>query len=286
MRLTPIECRATSWLICAVLLWSMQLVHLASIQPNNKTLDERPDIGEYYALRKQFIDSEAQYGLGSDVRLNAKEQKANAIVMAAKEAEYANSISKPSTFHPSRHIFETLAAIKQTKLYEIIQKMPKGGILHAHDTAMCSADYVVSLTYWPHLWQLSRPNGTDVSKFLFSLRQPNTTADSDNELVWRRVNEVRHDMGAKTYDKYVRTLFTMYDESVQDPTIQFSDINAVWRKFVTRFLNVNKLLTYAPIWKAYFKTALKEMHADGVQYVEMRTTLPAVSFKVLQGLEL
>lgn len=258
----------------------MQSVHLLSIHHNSSVLDERPDISEYQAMRKQFIESETQYGFGSDIRLSAREQKANTIIMAAKEAEYANSITKPSSFRPSRHIFETLAAIKQTKLYQIIRKMPKGGILHAHDSAVCSTDYVVSLTYWPHLWQLSRPNGTDVAKFLFSLSQPNTTANNgyDDKLVWRRVNEVRHELGAKIYDKYVRTLFTLYDDSVQDPNTQFTDVNAVWRKFVTRFMNVGKLLTYAPIWKAYYKNALKEMHEDGVQYVEFRTTLPSVSF--------
>lgn len=265
------------------------LVHAASIDQrearfmiatNNVNIDdtayeERPSIEDYLAKRKQFIDNEIEYGFGSDVQLNEKEQRANAIIMAAKEAEYANGILAPYTFNPSRHIFETLATIKQSKLFQIIKKMPKGGVLHAHDTALCSADYLVTLTYWPHLWQFSRPNGTDIQKFLFSLNQPNT--GDDEEHVWRLVSEARQQIGANKFDKYVRTLFTLYDESVQDPKIQFSDINAVWKRFGGLFQNVNKLLTYAPVWKAYYKQALQEMLDDGIQYLELRSVLPPVS---------
>lgn len=238
---------------------------------------DRPNIDEYYAMRKQFIDSEIQYAFGSDIQLDAREQQANAIIMAAKEAEYENGILTPSTFNPSRHIFETLAIIKQSKLFQIIQQMPKGGILHAHDMALCSADYTVTLTYWPHLWQYSRPNGTDILKFLFSANRPNASVAGEAEHVWRLVSDVRRDMGRAKYDKYVRTLFTLYDENVQDPKIQFADINEVWRKFRRLFSNVTGLLTYAPIWKAYFKRALAEMLDDGVQYLELRSTLPQVS---------
>lgn len=241
------------------------------------TYTDRPNIDDYYAMRKQFIDSEIQYGFGSDVRLNAKEQKVNEIIMAAKQTEYENGILAPNTFNPSRHIFETLATIKQSKLFQIIQRMPKGGILHAHDMALCSADYIVTLTYWPHLWQFSRPNGTDILKFLFSTNRPNASANGENEHVWRLVSDVRQEIGRAKFDKYVRTLFTLYDENVQDPKVQFDDINEVWRTFRGLFSNVHGLLTYAPIWKAYFKQALNEILDDGVQYLEVRSTLPQVS---------
>lgn len=288
MRIASIDIHLMAWLICA-LFGLMQSVHATHIQQtelytymidtNNvfagdNNINDRPSIDEYLAMRKEFIDNEVQYGFGADINLNKREKKANAIIMAAKEAEYANGTLSPQTFTPSRHIFETLATIKQSKLFQIIQKMPKGGVLHAHDTALCSADYVVSLTYWPHLWQLSYPNGTDIVNFLFSSNQPNTTAENHE---WRRVDEIRQEMGAEKYDKYVRTYFTLYDESVKDPKIQFGDINEVWNKFKGIFGNVHNLLTYAPIWKAYYKQALQEMLDDGVQYLELRSTLPPVS---------
>lgn len=239
--------------------------------------DERPNFDDYLAKRTQFINNEFEYGFGSDIQLNENEQRANAIIMAAKESEYANGISAPDTFHPSRHIFNTFTTIKQSQLFQIIQKMPKGGVLHAHGSALCSADYIVSLTYWPHLWQFSHANGTDIRMFLFSLTQPNTSVRGDGQHVWSRVNEVRHEMGTSKFDKYIRTLFTLYDANVQNPAIQFNDVNAVWEKFLDLFLLVQKLLTYEPIWKAYYKQALKEMLDDGVQYLEIRSALPLVS---------
>lgn len=240
----------------------------------NDSSDGRFNDDGYISMRKQFIDDEIQCAFGSDIRLNKQERRANAIIMAAKEAEYANVLSSPHTFTPSRHIFETLTTIKQSKLFRIIQKMPKGGILHAHDTAFCSADFIVSLTYWPHLWQLSPPENVSSINFLFSLDQPNSTV---GDHVWRRVSGLRHDMGAKEYDKHIRKYFTLYDESVKDPKIQFGDINEVWNKFKSIFANVGNLLKYAPIWKANYKQALKESLEDGVQYLEMRSPLPTVS---------
>lgn len=287
---------STTWLIwalfkliCAV--HAASIAHLKACRPIGKIntnnvstydciYDKRTTIEDYLAKRKQFIDSEIEHGFGCDIQLNENEQHANTIIMAAKEAEYANGIFAPDTFHPSRHIFQTFATIKQSKLFQTIQKMPKGGVLHAHGSALCSADYIVSLTYWPHLWQFSLPNGTDIRMFLFSLTQPNTTVRGDSQHVWRRVNEVRHEIGTSKFDKYIRTLFTLYDENVRNPTIQFNDINAVWEKFLELFSIVKKLLTYQPIWKAYYKQALKEMYDDGVQYLEVRSALPLVSIAV------
>lgn len=283
MSITTINCLPVIWLICA-LVTSMQSVHAKDIHRYNmhdymgnfgKTNShERFNIDDYYHTRKQFINDEIEYAFGSDIHLNKQEQKANAIIMAAKEAEYANGIASPNTFTPSRHIFESLTTIKQSKLFRIIRRMPKGGILHAHDTAFCSTDFIVSLTYWPHLWQLSPAESNSSIQFTFSRSQPKS---ADDKHVWLRVSDLRHKMGASQYDKYVRTYFTLYDASVKKPKVQFDDINDVWTEFKAIFANVGNLLKYAPIWKATYRQALQESLEDGVQYLEMRTSLPRVS---------
>lgn len=270
---------ADKWFMCAVFLCSMRSVCLSLVDPDTVALNDRPSLDDYHAIRNKFIDSEENFGFGSDIQLNAKEQKANEIIMAAKQAEYAESIAAPSKFLPSRHIFETFAAIQQSKLFQIVQAMPKGGILHAHDTALCSADYIVSLTYWPHLWQFSHANGTGVLEFLFSFDRPTSSYYKVDELLygWRRVSDVRAEMGPERYDKYARSLFTLYDDSVEYSKAQFGDANEVWRKFEDLFDHDINLLRYAPIWKDSYKQAFKEVYADGVQYLEVRSSLPQVS---------
>lgn len=257
---------------------------IASNEINNNC-NRRPSITDYLEERKHLIDEEIGQSFGADIKLNENEQRANKIIQDAKEAEYQTSIQYPNLFNPSHHIFEILDKIKQSKLFQIIQKMPKGGILHAHDMALCSTDYVLSLTYWDNLWQCtSSSNTNEIITFKFSRHQPadivddggnNNTTTTTTTMVWRLVKDVRDQIGKIKYDEYVRTLFTLYDKNV-NPKIQFHDINDVWNRFLGIFGKVAPFITYAPVWKAYYKHALKEMLADGVQYLEFRGVLPQV----------
>lgn len=88
---------------------------------------------DYLTNRKRIIDEEIGNSFGMDLKLNAREQQANQIIMAAKEAEIQIGLKDPFLFKPSRHLFEVLDTINQTKLFQIIQQMPKGSLLHAHN---------------------------------------------------------------------------------------------------------------------------------------------------------
>lgn len=249
-----------------------------SIFTAQQECDSRPSVDDYFRDRKTLINYEEQSSFGSDIKLTDNEEQANKIIMQAKEHEYQVGTIQPLLFNPARHIFEVLDAIKQSKLFQIIKKMPKGGILHAHDTALCSANYLVSLTYWPDLWQRISNKNNQIEDFLFSRQQPNvpnTNQSDSNDSQWRLVKDVRNEMGAAKYDEHVRTLFTLFDKNI-NPRIQFPDINEVWNRFMGIFMKVGALVTYAPVWKDYYKHALKEMQEDGVQYLEFRGTLPKV----------
>lgn len=232
-------------------------------------------INDYFKDREDLLNYEKNTSYAADVKLNDNEQLANKIIMDAKEIDY--NIKNPYKYYPSRHIFEVLDEIKQSKLFQIIQKMPKGGILHAHDFSVCSTDYIVSLTYTENLWQRTTNNSTKLKEFRFSWHQPNSSYAHvhGHDSPWRLVKDVRAEMGASKYDQKIRKLFTLFDKNV-DPRIQFKDINSVWNHFMSLFIRIDPILRYAPIWKAYYKHALKEMQEDGVQYLELRGTLPKV----------
>lgn len=233
-------------------------------------------ISDYYKDREDLLNYERNMSYAADIKLNDNEQLANKIIMDAKAIDY--NIKNPHTYYPSRHIFEVLDDIKQSKLFQIIQKMPKGGILHAHDIAVCSADYILSLTYTENLWQLTTNQSTKVKEFRFSRRHPSHSLHAnDNDSQWRLVKDVRNEMGAEKYDREIRKLFTLFDRKA-DPRIQFKDINAVWKHFMNIFSRFQPIVTYAPLWKAYYKHALKELQQDGVQYLELRGTLPKVTW--------
>lgn len=232
------------------------------------------DFSEYEEKRKDLLNSEMVNGFASDILLNEKEEMANKIIMKAKEDELNVGFQTPHLFNPSQHIFAVFDAVKKSKLFQMIQKMPKGGILHAHEMALCSTDYVVSLTYWPDLWQRTSNKTNEIVEFKFSREQPKSEKNTSNS-VWRRVVDVRNEMGATIYDEHVHSLFTLFDKNV-DPRIQFKDINDVWQRFTAIFMKIAPILRYVPVRKAYYEQALKELQDDGVQYLEFRGSVSKV----------
>lgn len=240
--------------------------------------NSRTTLRDYYRDRKDLLNYEVESSFGADIKLTDNEELANKIIMQAKEDEFRVGFLRPYLFNPARHIFEVLDVIKQSKLFQIIQKMPKGGILHAHDMALCSANYMVSLTYWPDLWQRTSSKNNVIEEFLFSRerpKMPNANQSDGDDSEWRLVKDVRDEIGATNYDEHIRTLFTLFDKNI-NPRLQFSDINEVWKSFMGIFMKVTPIVTYAPAWKAYYKHAMKEMQEDGVQYLEFRGILPKV----------
>lgn len=149
---------------------------------------------------------------------------------------------------------------------------------------MVSTDFIVSLTYWPNLWQRTtfdiNSNTTtacQLVEFRFSRSQPSSNSSVDGgKLEWRLVSDVRNEMGAAVYDEHVRGLFTLYNKNV-NPKLQFKDVNDAWSCFLTIFLTIRPFFDYMPTRRAYYKRALKEFYDDGVQYVEIRASFGMVN---------
>ncbi|KAG4076714.1 hypothetical protein HA402_002001 [Bradysia odoriphaga] len=230
-------------------------------------MSHRPSFEQYIASRESILNAENSDNFESDVKLNPKEERANAIIMTAKNAELDDGLANPQNFAPSRYFFEVLDKINKSKLFKIIRKMPKGGILHAHDTALCSTDYLVSLTYRDNLWQCN-DNSNAIVGFKFARNTPDPIVGCK----WVKVADERARIGRVDYDAHIRSNFTLNTNSSRN----FSDINDVWNEFMGLFIRFEPLVTYAPVFKDYYKQALKEMLQDGVQYLELRVLLPPV----------
>uniref|UniRef100_A0A7G3AB65 Adenosine deaminase n=1 Tax=Lutzomyia longipalpis TaxID=7200 RepID=A0A7G3AB65_LUTLO len=220
----------------------------------------------YSQRRSYYLAEEEDRSVGSDIELTAKEQVVNERLMELKMTELKNGLQDPAGFIPWNHIFDVLYRINSSELFHIIQKMPKGGILHAHDTALCSTDYVISLTYESNLWQCADPT-TGALQFRFSREAPTNT----DTCTWTLVADERAKQGEENYNSALRSQLSMYNTN---PIMHNRDVDSIWRQFMGIFGVNDGLLTYVKIWRAYFLRFLKEMLADGVQYLELRTTLP------------
>ncbi|XP_053664999.1 adenosine deaminase AGSA-like [Anopheles marshallii] len=222
---------------------------------------------EYRYQRALLTDREAQQALGADIVLTTNESIVNNHLMDLKRDELEIGFINPFNFSPARHFFEVLDQINASPLFQFIRAMPKGAVLHAHDTALASTEVIVNATYFPNLWQ--RGTFTDMHdlEFRFSRAKP-STGDG-----WEPVHTVRNRTGADRYDDQIRRLFSLYDA---DPLHTYRSINDVWDRFSQIFLALDPIVTYKPVWEHYFREALREFREDNVMYLEFRGLLPTL----------
>lgn len=228
---------------------------------------------KYKQQRDEFLRDEQNRYLGADLTLNAKEERVNVILMRAKREEIDTGFTDPLNYAPARHLFEMLDTIKSSKVFKVIRLMPKGAVLHAHDTALLSTDKIVKLTYRDNLW-VCGDIFTTVPKFRFSLEKPG----AENGVAWVTIKSLREKHGAETFDKELRKLFTLY---TKHPERDYSDIDAVWAKFMQLFGSLDPIVMNDEVWQEYYYESLEEFLDDNVQYLEFRGLLPPVSFELV-----
>lgn len=165
---------------------------------------------------------------------------------------------------PVDPIVGLVAAIEKSKVFKLIQKLPKGASLHSHDTGIASEDYVYSLTFRENLYAC-KSGGLLQFKFF------KNSHSVDNTCEWKSVKEWRQT--SPGFDTYLMSQLTL---TVENPAERYPDLDAVWKEFLNRFSVVHGLVTYKPIFVEYFYQVLKELHDDNVQYLEMRGLLPEV----------
>ncbi len=61
--------------------------------------------------------------------------------------------------NPTIHsFFDMVGEIKESKLFQVLKQMPKGGHHHLHLTAACPVDFLIELTREDIVWYSERDN--------------------------------------------------------------------------------------------------------------------------------
>lgn len=98
----------------------------------------------YETLREQIMEAERAASLGGNIWLSSDEEKANSILMNAKRAEIAEGLKTPEKYAPAMHFFQGRQYVRQSEVFRIIQKMPKGAFLHGHNTGMVTSRWIIT----------------------------------------------------------------------------------------------------------------------------------------------
>jgi adenosine deaminase CECR1 len=159
---------------------------------------------------------------------------------------------------------EVISKIEESEVFKILLKMPKGALLHAHETAIASPEFRFNLTHRENLYVCDE-NSTLVLKFF------NKTDDDCN---WELLNEVRKNKTrANDINDRIKQSLTMV---VKNPTILYNTVDKAWEKFNSIFKFMKFLVSYRPVLEDLYYRNLQELYEDNVMYAEIRATLTAM----------
>lgn len=162
--------------------------------------------------------------------------------------------------------------IDNSKVFEIIKKMPKGALLHVHVGAFVSADWVYNATYRENLYAC---NVTGNIAVRFFEKPPTDNCD------WKLLSEHRNDSDKNFVNQLNKKIKESISIAVDDPDSWYSTPHFIWPNFTKTFRFVGPLLDYRPVFEAHIYEGLRQLYEDNVMYVELKTT--KLSYYELNG---
>jgi adenosine deaminase CECR1 len=227
------------------------------------------DIAEYRAARERLIAEDRATRLGANLMLTPAEETANRRLMALKQAE----LDRTREYFPPAHSFleeKTKQIIAESPVFEVMRRLPKGGVLHAHGGALGDFRWLVSdVSYRPDCY-IYLGDGPTVPGGALRL------ADTSPGEGWRLVSEVRASAAdRKAFDEGIYRSITLGEEEMQAPDI--------WREFTTVFQRVSGLTGNPSVRTAYWRNMLLALVDENIQYLESRSV--AIELSIVQDVK-
>lgn len=267
-------------------------------QPND------PFIQQYLSGRDALIDQEKSTRSDASFRssLTPLAQEACAIVARIRDEERRtiwsqghNQISDPGNdvaaekasvdVFPGMMFGLARKKMEETKLWQIVRKMPKGALLHAHFDAMIDAEWLIESALATEGMALvtqgdlgsreAREKGT----VLFQYVKNPPSFEADGLTIWDQTYEAGKIVSAKEaakrfpeggregFKKWLSNKCMITKEESLDHHLGLDDI---WRKFGSCFPIINSMLFYEPIFRAALRRILRELLDDGIRWVDFR----------------
>ncbi|XP_065212899.1 adenosine deaminase 2-like [Planococcus citri] len=216
---------------------------------------------DYQIRRANLLKNEEKRMLGGDIVLEGLEKTANDVLMRAKYREIDHGFNNSATFLPSQSFLLIKEAIRQSPVFKILRSMPKGSVLHVHELALVSAEYMLfNITYRPNLYAREIE---DKLILRFFDKPPSSEYTLLSELRMRNRSEI---------DSKIRKQLLLGTNSTE--FFAENDVDAIWRKFVSIFAFVYPILAYRPVYEDFIYQGLLEAYNDNILYLEFRSSLP------------
>ncbi|KAM8708986.1 hypothetical protein ACLKA7_015884 [Drosophila subpalustris] len=242
--------------IVIALMWTVYL----SFDYYNCTPEQR-----FANMRRDFAVKERRRRLGGKLKLSPLEELANDRLLAIKKID-EDMHSIWNEYQLRSHYLKNYK-INETDLYGVLRNMPKGGLLHVHDLGLYRTDLLINHTYQPDLWACIAVNGV-FEDFRFSRRRPmvEPQAQGDYKCQWTLMDDIRAHEKSLIEHKLRKSL-TIDGHIFKNSTHLANHLRRAHRL-------IQGLVSYRPFFPSFLMAMLEDFYSDGVNYVELRSSLP------------
>ncbi|MCW1961411.1 adenosine kinase [Chryseobacterium viscerum] len=192
----------------------------------------------------------------NDIKLSDAEIVLDKKILQLRKQFLSDTESKKISLYNSS-FYEIKPLIEGSKLYEIVQTMPKGGLLHTHSGGITEVKWIISAAR--KYQECYVYDQKDNDQFIFGQlaffekgKVPNGFVSLDKKLA-----------SNPDFEKQLQDLLTLKRENL----CSYTDY---WIEFEKRFKRINLLLPYRPFFKEYYLKGFQDLIKDKVQHVEIR----------------
>ena len=211
----------------------------------------------YLKQRTALLKADSLLYFDHAITLNKKEQELNQKLVALQQSMIADYKAN-HFFPPARNFYNSKAHIEETPLFKLLQKMPKGGILHLHSGAMGDPRWMAQKAIdTPEMHVFWEATNTQYCK-----GQMQAYAAGKAPQGFRPAFEI-----AKTDSNFTTELVDLltFDENIDRDSVD------IWKEFEYVFQRINGFLTYEKIAIDYLVHGAEILIADNIQHAEFRT---------------
>ncbi len=215
------------------------------------------DMYAYLEERNNAVVLNQNFSFDQAVSLSPQEVEVNVYFNRLKKKLLLEYQQKDS-FPPAKNFLLQKKQIEDNRLFQWLQKMPKGGLLHLHSSSLLHTKCLIEeLTRLPNChiyWKEGGPILKGTLHFYEKDHAPEGFIPLED---LRKIVENCDEM-----------LFSLLALQAEDLTSAF-----LWVKLEQWFTRISGLIHYRPAFIKYYKKAIETLIEDGIDYMELRALL-------------
>jgi len=172
--------------------------------------------------------------------------------------------------------------MEKSKLWKIVQKMPKGTLLHCHLEAMLDLDWALeeSFTTEGVCIIADGPITTDHERRKTGFSFVYSKVAQDDISIWSgkyaantpvSINAAAAAFPDNAKAGFIEWIRSRVSITASEHLSHHEGPNEVWRKFMSCFPILGSIMYYEPIFRKFIRRLCKQLLDDGVYWVDMRS---------------